>query len=74
MSIIKNEIPLLEYDSDTSAVIMPGHEGLDMVLPEKAVYAFLGEEINRYAMDPISYRKQSSFRSMCLRKTGKRSA
>jgi uridine phosphorylase len=51
MSIIKNEIPLLEYDSDTSAVIMPGHEGLDMVLPEKAVYAFLGEEINRYAMD-----------------------
>ena len=51
MSIIKNEIPLLEYDSDPSAVIMPGHEGLDMVLPEKAVYAFLGKEVDRYASD-----------------------
>ncbi len=49
MSIIKNEIPLLEYDTDPTAVIMPGHEGFDMVLPEKAVYAFLGEEVDRYA-------------------------
>lgn len=50
MSIIKNEIPILEYDTDPSAVIMPGHEGFDMVLPEKAVFAFLGEETDRYAL------------------------
>lgn len=51
MSIIKNEIPILEYDPDPSAVIMPGHEGLDMVLPEKAVYAFLGKEVDLYARE-----------------------
>lgn len=50
MSIVKNEIPILEYDTDPTAVIMPGHEGFDMVLPEKAVYAFLGKEVDRYAL------------------------
>lgn len=50
MSIARNEIPILEYDTDPSAVIMPGHEGFDMVLPEKAVFAFLGKEVDRYAL------------------------
>ena len=51
MSIIKNEIPVLEYDTDPRAVIMPGHEHIDMSLPGKAVYAFLGEAIDRYAAE-----------------------
>ena len=49
MSIIKNEIPILEYDSDPSAVVSPTHEGLDLSLPRRAVFAFLGEHIDRYA-------------------------
>lgn len=28
--IIKNEIPILEFDTDASAVIMPTHEHLDL--------------------------------------------
>ena len=49
MSIIKNDIPILEFDTDVSAVIMPNHEKLDLQLPKKAVYAFLGEHIDNYA-------------------------
>lgn len=49
MSIIKNEIPILEYDDDPTAVIMPEDEKLDIKLPRKAVFAFLGDEIDRYA-------------------------
>ncbi|MBQ9121650.1 MAG: nucleoside phosphorylase [Clostridia bacterium] len=49
MSIIKNEIPILEYDDDPSAVILPTHEKLALHLPEQAVFAFLGEHIDRYA-------------------------
>ena len=30
MSIIKNEIPILEFDSEQSAVINPTHERLDI--------------------------------------------
>lgn len=51
MAIIKNEIPILEYDTNSRAVIMPDHEHLDIRLPEKAVFAFLGEEIDRYALE-----------------------
>ena len=42
MSIVRNEIPLLEYDSDPAAVILPTHEALGIRLPEKCIYAFLG--------------------------------
>lgn len=49
MSIIKNEIPILEFDTDTEAVIMPTHEHFDLRLPKKAVYAFLGDHIDNYA-------------------------
>ena len=51
MNIIKNDIPLLEYDSDPTAVIMPDHEHLDMHLPKKAVFAFLGDAVDRYASE-----------------------
>ena len=47
--IIKNEIPILEFDSDSSAVIMPTHEELSIKLPKKAVFAFLGDYIDEYA-------------------------
>ena len=30
MGIIKNEITILEFDSEQSAVINPTHEGLDI--------------------------------------------
>lgn len=49
MSILKNEIPILEFDTDPTAVIMPTHENLGLKLPKKAVFAFLGREIRRYA-------------------------
>lgn len=39
--IHKHEIPILEFDDNPQAVIMPTHEGLDLHLPEKCVYAFL---------------------------------
>lgn len=50
MSIIRNKIPILEFDTDDRAVLMPDHEKLAMSLPEKAVFAFLGSTIDDYAM------------------------
>ena len=36
MSIIKNEIPILEFDTEQTAVISPVHENLNLVLPKNA--------------------------------------
>ena len=47
--IHKHEIPILEFDDNPQAVIMPTHENLDLNLPARCVYAFLEEEIERYA-------------------------
>ena len=47
--IHKHEIPILEFDDNPQAVLMPTHEDLDLNLPSRCVYAFLGEEIERYA-------------------------
>ena len=49
MSIVKNEIPILEFDTEQSAVLSPTHENLDLKLPKKCVFAFLGEYIDEYA-------------------------
>ena len=49
MPIIKNEIPILEFDSEQTAVINPTHEKIDLKLPRKCVFAFLGEYISKYA-------------------------
>lgn len=49
MSIVKHSIPLLEYDPTPAAVIDPGHEGLDLKLPKKVVFAFLSEHVDAYA-------------------------
>lgn len=49
MPVIRHEIPILEFDSDARAVLNPDHEGLDLHLPERCVFAFLGDVIDRYA-------------------------
>lgn len=51
MSIVKDKIPILEYDSEPTAVIMPDHDHIQMNLPEKAVFAFLGDAVDRYAAE-----------------------
>jgi len=50
MSIIKNKIPILEFDSELTAVINPTHEKLELNLPRKCVFAFLGDYIDEYAL------------------------
>ena len=47
--MMTNEIPLLEFDANPLAVLMPDHERLEVALPKKAVFAFLGDEVDRYA-------------------------
>ena len=60
MSIIRNEIPILEFDTEQTAVINPTHEKLDLKLPKKCVFAFLGEYIEEYA-SKTETRKVSEF-------------
>ena len=49
--IIKNEIPVLEYDDCSIEVIRPNHGCEELRLPEKCVFAFLGECVNEYALN-----------------------
>lgn len=44
-----SDIPILEYDPCPTAVLQPDHEQLGIRLPRKAVLAFLGDTIARYA-------------------------
>ena len=62
MTIIKNVIPILEFDSDTNAVFSPTHEKLGLELPSKCVFAFLGEYIDEYAKK-VGATKVSTFLS-----------
>lgn len=48
MALVKNEIPILEHDTNPVALIRHDRKE-EFVLPQKAVYAFLGETIDRYA-------------------------
>ena len=48
--IYKNDLAILEFDDNTESVIMPNHENLDIKLPDKCVYGFLGDEIDQYAI------------------------
>lgn len=66
MSIIKHEIPILEFDTDKTAVINPTHEKLGLKLPKKCVFAFLGEYITEYARKTETV-KVSEFLSMTKR-------
>ena len=51
MAIVRNEIPILEFDTEQTAVINPTHEKLDLRLPRKCVFAFLGAYIEEYAVN-----------------------
>lgn len=48
MSLIKNEIPILEYDNNDLAVIMPGSR-IEFHFPERAVMLFMEKEVEDYA-------------------------
>ena len=47
--IVKNEIPLLEYDNASPEVISADHEWTAGQLPEKCLFAFLGDVVHDYA-------------------------
>ena len=47
--IRKNEIPLLEYDDSSVEVISPEHDWEAERLPEKCLFAFLGDVVHEYA-------------------------
>ena len=47
--ISKNEIPILEYDDSSPEVISPGHDWAGGRLPEKCLFAFLGDVVHDYA-------------------------
>lgn len=47
MALIKNEIPILEYDTEEQAVLMPG-ERWDYAFTEKVVMLFMEPEIDEY--------------------------
>lgn len=49
MTIFKNEIPILEYDNDIKSIIMPNHASLEIKLPNKCLFTFLGEALDRLA-------------------------
>ena len=49
--IIKNEIPILEYDDSSLEVITPNHGNEDLKLPEKCLFAFLGDVVHNYAKE-----------------------
>ncbi len=48
--IIKNEIPLLEYDDSSPEIIPADHDWTAEKLPEKCLFAFLGDVIHEYAL------------------------
>ena len=49
--ITENEIPILEYDDSSKEVIAPDHDCEDLKLPEKCLFAFLGDVVNTYAQE-----------------------
>ena len=49
--IQKHELPILEYDFDSTEVIRPNHGAEELVLPEKCIFAFLGDTIDDYAFE-----------------------
>ena len=51
LAIIKNEFPILEYDAFSPEVISPNHDSRDLVLPEKCVFAFLGDCVDQFAKE-----------------------
>lgn len=50
MALLKNEIPILEYDDNPKAVLMPNRAG-EYQFPQYAVFPFLGEEVDNFALE-----------------------
>lgn len=50
MSLIKNDYPILEYDTESKAIIMPGHS-TDFHFSERAVMLFMETEVENYAVE-----------------------
>ena len=50
MSLIKNAYPILEYDTESKAIIMPGHS-TGFHFPERAVMLFMDTEVDHYALE-----------------------
>ena len=50
MALIKNEIPILEYDTEEHAVLMPG-ERWNYEFTEKAVMLFMEPEIDEFVIN-----------------------
>lgn len=50
MALVKNVLPILDYDTETNAVIMPGHHW-DYKFTEKAVMLFMEPEIENYVLN-----------------------
>ena len=51
MTIFKNQYPILEYDDSKESIIMPDHESLDFNLPQKCLFTFLGDVLDKLAND-----------------------
>ena len=47
--IYRNEYPILEYDTASAEILKPDHNMEGIHLPEKCVYAFLGDTVDAYA-------------------------
>ncbi|WP_407385793.1 nucleoside phosphorylase [Ruminococcus sp.] len=50
MSLFRNTLPILEYDDDSNAIIMPGHS-TDFHFPERAIMLFMETEVENYALE-----------------------
>lgn len=50
MAIIKDKYPILEYDEEQIAVIMPNRRE-KYKFPEKCVFAFLGDTVEKFAIE-----------------------
>ena len=47
--IRRNEIPILEYDDSSNEIILPDHDWTADRLPEKCLFAFLGDVVHEYS-------------------------
>ncbi|MCL2775774.1 MAG: nucleoside phosphorylase [Oscillospiraceae bacterium] len=50
MPVIKHEYPVLEYDTEKTAVVMPNRKN-KFQLPSKCVYGFLGDSVEKFALE-----------------------
>ena len=51
MAICKNIYPILEFDPSSPEIIKPNHSCEELHLPERCVFAFLGDMIDKYATE-----------------------